>query len=144
MDSELEPVKLVQAEAVDNLTCLRFLRFGAPGRPCTLTMDPDVILDGIESSKSVGVFRAFFVEPGCVNYLVTLDYGCAERLMLENDQLALYVEYGVDGVDFSDGVCVVKSLSVRRTQLMRTPAGPFAQPYAALLPLRAAKLWRWV
>lgn len=140
IDTEITPAKLCQGEAIDNLLSLRFATFYA----ARFSAPADIVLYAVETNKQIGTVRAFFTEPAVVSYLVTIDYESGERLMLENDQLGLCVEYNIADVDTDEvGEAIrVNRFSLARASLVRTPK-TYAIPNTICLPLRPAKAWRW-
>ncbi len=145
MDTEIEPVLLVQAEAIDNLMGLRFITFDEKD---TVVEGGDVVLHGVEEEDQVGTVRSFWDKignTGVVMFLVTMDYNSAERLLLEAGELAICVEYFVnkaDGTTNEASVCLLR-FGIRSVELARLPTSALASPNQLYLPLRPAKKWRW-
>lgn len=145
MDSELEPIRLVQAEALDNLMALRFVTFSTRVR-----FDPiETVLYSLDGGKQIGTLRSFWSpmgNVGTVMFLVTLDYGSAERLLLEQDQLGLGVDYAVTEAkaDEEEGNAIeVQRFGIIEARLVQMPQKPLASPTALYLNLRPVKQWRW-
>lgn len=140
IDTELQPVRLVQAEAVDDMQSLRFVVMH--GKEFEFAAATDLVLKGVESDQQVGICRAFYVEPSVVNFLVTLDYESAERLLLESDRLGLRVRYDVEQCGPWNGAVVVSRLRVEGVGLILLPPSS-ADRNSIVLPLQAVKKWRW-
>ncbi len=143
LDTELQPVSLVQAEAIDVLANLRLLTFESDVRFEAL----DAVLTSLENNKQIGTVRSFYdrLAGPAVMFLVTMDYASAERLLLEQDQLGLYVEYQVISAyadTESRTTAAVTRFAVTRADLVQMPQRT-VQPNAIFLPLRPAKTWRW-
>lgn len=143
--SDDEPMRLCQAEAVDDLSTSRFLTFGALSA-VEFQAPIDMVLRGVETGAVVGTCRAFWTKPQGVSFLVTLDYESPERLLLEADELGLRVSYAVREAGVRGGTIDVTSLWVSTVTLTRWPPPASvadANPHRVCLPLRPAKQWRW-
>lgn len=139
--------KLCQAEAVDD-----FLSFKGPllslDGLARVDFDPDTLLVSPETGIPVGTCRTFLgnTTPPLLVFLVTLDYETPERLLLEQGELGLDVDYRILKSTQAEGTVSVTELAVRRVILRHIP--PSHQwdpdkPRSRPLTLRPLQGWKW-